>query len=322
MNVLHGLDGLRQLPAGSVLSIGNFDGVHRGHQCLLALGRELRERTPGARLAAATFEPHPFTVLRPDRVPPRLTPPEMKRRLLTEQGVDDLVELAPEPATLALSAQEFWALLRDEVRPAHLIEGSEFTFGQNRAGTIDLLREWSAGTAVQLHVPPPVQVPLMDMYLVSVSSTLIRWLLLNGRARDAAICLGRAYRLAGPVIRGHQRGRQLGVPTANLDCNGQLVPADGVYVGHCAVAGKRYPAAISIGTLPTFENARRQIEAHLIGFAGDLYGATLELEISDWLREQWKFQNIEALKRQIACDIRQTIERARDRIWEPGRAAS
>src|SRR2546423_4521626 len=221
MNLLHGLDGLRQLQPGSILSIGNFEGIHRGHQRLLEIGRALRAQSPGARLAVATFEPHPFTVLRPDKVPPRLTPPELKRQLLTGQGVDDLVELAPEPATLALSAQQFWAMLKDEVRAAHLIEGSEFTFGRGRGGTIELLRQWADGTHVQLHIAPPVEVPLMDMYQVPVSSTLIRWLLLRGRARDAAICLGRPYLLSGEVIQGHQRGRKLGVPTANLKCDQQ-----------------------------------------------------------------------------------------------------
>ena len=112
------------------------------------------------------------------------------------------------------------------------------------------------------------------------------------------------------MIQGHQRGRKLGVPTANLKCQGQLVPADGVYIGRCAVAGREYPAAISIGTLPTFENTTRQIEAHLIGFQGDLYGKTLNVHIINWLREQWKFQNPEALKHQIELDIQQTTERA------------
>src|SRR5258708_4042488 len=131
MNILHGLEGLRTLSPGSVLSIGNFDGVLRGHQSLLRLAGEVGASAPGSRLAVVTFEPHPLTVLRPKKVPPRLIAPEMKRALLAAQGVDDLVELAPEPAVLNLSAEQFWALLRHAVRPANLVEGSEFHLGKN-----------------------------------------------------------------------------------------------------------------------------------------------------------------------------------------------
>jgi riboflavin kinase/FMN adenylyltransferase len=318
MKLSHGIEGLRRVAPGSILSIGNFDGVHRGHQRLLELGRALRERAPaGARLVVVTFEPHPFTVLRPDRAPPRLTPASIKRELLAEQGLDELVELAPEPAVLNLSAEQFWMLLRDEVKPAHLIEGGEFTFGKDRAGNIDRLHEWSAAAGVQLHVVGAVEVPLFDLRVVPVSSTLIRWLLINGRARDAAVCLGRTYVLRGEVVTGHQRGRQIGVPTANLRCDAQLIPADGVYIGRCAVDGIPYPAALSIGTLPTFGDSARQIEAHLIGFSGDLYGRTLNVEVTDWLRDQWKFQSVDALKQQIALDLNQTVARAGDDVARP-----
>jgi riboflavin kinase / FMN adenylyltransferase len=321
MNILHGLEGLRTLSPGSVLSIGNFDGVHRGHQSLLRLARELRASAPGSRLAVVTFEPHPLTVLRPKKVPPRLITPEMKRALLAAQGVDDLVELAPEPAVLNLSAEQFWALLRDEVRPSNLVEGSEFNFGKNRGGNIARLREWTAGTGVQLHVVSEVEVPLLDLRVVPISSTLVRWLVAYGRVRDAAICLGRPFALQGEVIRGHQRGRTLDVPTANLRVNRQLVPDDGVYAGRCVVDGKTFAAAVSIGTLPTFGDSDRQIEAHLIGFTGDLYGQVLTVELIDWLRDQRKYNGIEPLKAQIAMDIEETVRRAGDDASRPIAAA-
>src|SRR5690606_35341648 len=132
-----------------------------------------------------------------------------------------------------------------------------------------------------------------------VSSSLIRWLITHGRVRDAAVCLGRPYTLRGVVIKGHQRGRTIGIPTANLDCDDQLVPADGVYAGRCTVAGRCYSAAVSIGTMPTFGPNARQIVAYLIGFHGDLYVRTLDLEILDWLREQRRFDGIDALKAAI-----------------------
>ena len=312
MQVLNGLSGLKQLPAGAVASIGNFDGVHRGHHRLLDFTKHLKQTSNSPAIAVVTFEPHPLTVLRPQHVPPRLTPPPRKRELLAEAGVDFLVELPPSHDVLDLTAEEFWHILRDEVRPAHLVEGTSFNFGKGRGGTIELLREWAAESAVQLHVVDPVSVPLLDMMQVPASSSAIRWLLEQGRVRDAAIVLGRAYELEGLVVPGAARGRALGVPTANLKVEGQLIPADGVYAGRCAVDGRLWPAAVSIGTNPTFGDNPRTVEAHLIGFDGDLYGRPLRLQMIDWQREQRTFEGIEALKAWIAQDIRQTLARQAD----------
>jgi riboflavin kinase / FMN adenylyltransferase len=310
MNLLQGLNSLCTLPPGAVMSIGNYDGVHRGHQRLLEIGRQLRQQVSGTRLVVVTFEPHPLTVLRPGKAPPRLSPPQLKRQLLEEQGVDDLIELAPEPAVLGLTAEQFWRILRDEARPSHLIEGTEFTFGKDRQGTTDRLRQWCAGSGIQLHTPQPVEAALLDCHVVPVSSTLLRWLLQNGRVRDAAICMGRSYSLIGPVIRGHQRGRTIGFPTVNLGCGQQLIPADGVYVARCEVNGREHAAALSIGTLPTFGDSQRQVEAYLLDFAGDLYGQTLRIDLIDWIRDQQKFATIDRLVQQIEADVKQTRQRA------------
>ena len=317
MRVTEGLAGLRSVPAGAVLSVGNFDGVHRGHRKIVEAMKGLCAATRGGgggRVVLVTFEPHPLTVLRPELAPPRLTPPDVKRAMLEAAGVHELVELRPTPDVLNVSAEAFWQILRDEVRPTHLVEGETFTFGKCRGGTIDRLREWSAGTGVQLHVIDPVSVPLLDMQVAPVSSSLIRWLLSYGRVRDAAICLGRPYAVRGEVVKGYQRGRTIGIPTANLRVDEQLVPADGVYAGRMAVAGRTYAAAVSIGTMPTFgADLKRQVEAYLIDFTGDLYGQTLELEIVEWLREQRKFNGVEALKQQMARDI--------DRAQDPATSA-
>lgn len=310
MNTHQGLDGLRRLSPGAVLSIGNFDGLHLGHRQILRTAAGLRASSPSPRLAVATFEPHPLTVLRPDRAPPRLTPPSRKRDLLEQAGVDDYVILPPTPDVLNLTAGQFWQVLRDEARPAHLVEGESFNFGKGRGGSIDSLREWSTSSPVRLHVVPPVTVPLLDLQIVPASSSLVRWLVAHGRARDAAICLGRPYELIGPVMKGHQRGRTIGVPTANLDCREQLLPADGVYAARCEVEGRTYPVALSLGTMPTFGPNARQVEAHLVGFEGDLYGQTLRVEVLDWLREQRKYKGLEALKAQLAQDIRNAASRA------------
>jgi riboflavin kinase/FMN adenylyltransferase len=220
-----------------------------------------------------------------------------------------MVILPPSQDVLDLAAEHFWQILRDQSRPAHLVEGNTFNFGKNRGGTIDKLREWCAASPVRLHVVEPVKTVLLDMLQVPVSSSVIRWLLAQGRVRDAAICLGRPYDLQGAVVQGARRGRELGVPTANLDCVGQLIPADGIYAARVTADGRCWPVALSIGTNPTFGQNPRTVEAHLIGFIGDLYGQTLRLELLDWLRDQQTFSGVEPLKQRIARDIEDSLVR-------------
>src|SRR5688500_3129302 len=291
--VLEGLSGLRQVPHGSVVSVGNFDGIHLGHDHILATARRQKAQRGAPAVAVVTFEPHPVTVLSPAAAPPRLTPPALKRAAFAERGVDVLVNLPPAPDVLGLTAEQFWQVLRDDVRPSHLVEGRSFMFGKGRRGTVALLAEWAAAAGVGMDVIDPVSVALLDMTVVPVSSSLVRWLLLNGRARDAAVCLGRPYVLEGEVVKGHERGRTIGVPTANLACGDQLIPDDGVYAARCGVADKAYAVALSIGTMPTFgDKLQRQVEAHVIGFEGDLYGQTLRVEVIDWLRAQEKYKGV------------------------------
>jgi riboflavin kinase/FMN adenylyltransferase len=309
MEIWNGIDGLRQLRPGSVLSIGNFDGLHLGHQKILETARTLRDASPGSCLAVVTFEPHPLTVLRPQLAPPRLTTPVEKQAMLQSLGVDDYVILPPTREVLNLEAEAFWAILRDEVKPIALVEGGTFNFGKNRRGSIERLKEWSAGTPIELRMVDSVTVTLPDMSVVDVSSSLIRWLIAYGRVRDAAICLGRPYALTGEVIHGNHRGRTIGVPTANLKCEDVLIPTDGVYAGRCTIDGKLHAAAVSIGTNPTFRDRQRSVEAHLIGFSGDLYGRTIRVELLDWLRDQWKYNGVEPLKRQLARDLDETEAR-------------
>jgi riboflavin kinase/FMN adenylyltransferase len=309
MQIGQGLDALRHLKAGSVLSVGNFDGLHRGHQRILEMARNLRDQHPGSQVCVVTFEPHPLTVLRPQAVPPKLLPLALKESQLGEMGVDCLVILPPERPVLNLEAEDFWRLLRDEAKVRHMVEGKSFNFGKNRGGTIERLRQWTQGSPVTLHVTPTLSLPLLDCQLAPVSSSVIRWLLNEGRARDAAICLGRPYMIEGEVVQGHQRGRGIGMPTANLQVTEQLIPADGVYAGRCRHNGQIYSAALSIGTMPTFGPNARQVEAHLIGFDGDLYGQRLQVELLDWLRPQLRYNDVEQLKAQLQRDVVATSAR-------------
>lgn len=303
-----GLNSFRGLQPGAVLTIGNFDGVHRGHRALIEQARSVA----GARgkVIAVTFDPHPATILKPEAAPLRLTPLPIKTRLLQEAGADEVIVVPPEREVLEMEAEAFFALLRDEARIAHLVEGENFCFGKGRRGTVSVLSEWIKGTPMGLTVLKPVEVALVDMNLVQVSSSLIRTLAAWGRVRDAGICLGSPLRLVGKVVEGFKRGRTLGFPTANLDCTGNVVPADGVYAARTHLDGKTYPIALNVGPLPTFSDKARQVEAHLIGFQGDLYGQTLELELVDHLRDTRKFPSIQALQLQLTQDIARATERA------------
>jgi len=316
MQIVQGISGLQQVPAGGVISVGNFDGIHLGHRKLLEMAGEL-VRSDGGEIALVTFEPHPLTVLRPEAAPPRLTPPDVKQSMLEKLGVGWYVVLPPTKEVLNLTAEEFWSIIRDEVRPRHMIEGRTFNFGKGRGGNIAKLKDWASQSDVRLHVLDAVEAVLLDLQIVEVNSSLIRWLIAHGRMRDAAICLGRAYEIRGEVVKGHERGRTIGVPTANLRCDDQLIPAEGVYAGRCEAAGAEYPAAISIGTMPTFGENARQVEVHLIGFDGDLYGQKLTVHLTDWVREQRRFTDISRLREQLGRDLARARGRAE---LDPSRA--
>ncbi|MCC6422190.1 MAG: riboflavin biosynthesis protein RibF [Phycisphaerales bacterium] len=302
MRIVQGIDQLGSLAAGSVLSVGNFDGMHIGHRHLVKLMRDLAMPI-GAQVVLVTFDPHPLTVIRPSIAPPLLTPLAKKQEMMAQAGVDVLVVLPPTKEVLGLTAEAFWEILRDQARISHLVEGRSFTFGRGRKGNVQRLMEWSAGTQVTLHVVDPVEVELLNMEVAPVSSSVVRWLLIHGRVREAAKALGRAYQLWGTVEKGHQRGRQLGFPTANLKCVDQLIPADGVYAGNCLVDGHSYQAAISIGTMPTFGEYPRQVEAHLLDFQGDIYGREVVLELVDWVRDQMKFPSVDLLRARMNKDL-------------------
>lgn len=296
----------------AVITIGNFDGVHIGHAALVARAKSIATKT-GARVIAMVFHPHPMSILHPESAPATLTTIEHRAELLHAVGADEVVQLHPTPEVLGLAPAAFIDGVVRQYAPCAIVEGPDFRFGKGRAGDNTLLAELGRTRGFEVHVVNPVEASLHDQSVVTVSSTLVRWLLSCGRVADAERLLGRPYELRGVVVRGDQRGREIGCPTANLSTP-TVLPADAVYAGTGTLAdGRVFPAAIHVGTRSTFNDTTRTVEAHLLDWRGPIaegaseYGWPLRLSFTHWLRDQVKFDSVGALVEQIKRDI----ERAR-----------
>jgi riboflavin kinase/FMN adenylyltransferase len=272
---------------GGYVSIGNFDGVHTGHQKIAQRVRSLAEpqRVPAVIM---TFDPHPLALLRPDHVPPSLTTLEHKAELLEQAGASCVVAYPTDRKLLQLTPEEFFDAI---------IEGPNFCFGKDRKGDIGTLQDLCQRRGVSLEVLEPVGGEAI------VSSSSIRSLIIEGRLAEAAALLGHPYRLRGEVVGGARRGQTIGFPTANLTQIETLLPRDGVYGGLARVDGRSFAAAINIGPNPTFGESARKVEVHLIEFAGDLYGTWLDIDLYERLRETRKFDSREQLVQQISLDV-------------------
>lgn len=298
----------------TVVTIGTFDGVHAGHAALVRRARELADPA-AASVAALCFDPHPMESVAPAKAPARLTTFADRSNLLREAGADVVVRLEPTGELLSQSPESFVRGVVRDLAPLAIVEGGDFRFGRGRAGDLDVLRGLGRALGFEVHEVQPVEVVLADHTVARASSTLCRWLISNGRVRDAAAVLGRPYSLPGVVVRGDRRGRTIGCPTANVstEC---LAPADGVYAGVGILPdGREFPAAISVGTKPTYGEHRRCVEAYLIGAPrpGDdaamisglpEYGWDLRLRFDHWLRDQVAFESTAALVEQINRDLR------------------
>jgi len=305
------IEGFHNLNFGTqrcVLTCGNFDGVHRAHQQLLAQASLFAANTGGP-VVVLTFEPHPLTIVAPDRAPQRLTLREEKISLLAQNGADVTVIAKSEPSLLGIEAQQFVSdIIAGIFHPTHLVEGPSFGFGKGREGTVHLLKELAPRYDFKFHLVDPVMLQIQLNDSVMVSSSLVRRLLSQGKVHRAALCLGRPYELIGKVIKGCNRGQSLGFPTANLGLVEQQLPADGVYRGYAVVDAQRYPAAINVGPAPTFESSpdvHRGVEAHLLDFQGSLYGRTLRIGFENWMRDQKRFESADALSEQLRQDVQQ-----------------
>ncbi|HLJ62669.1 MAG TPA: bifunctional riboflavin kinase/FAD synthetase [Stellaceae bacterium] len=284
---------------GAVVAIGNFDGVHRGHQAVIGMAGT-RARALGAPHAVLTFEPHPRRLFKPDEPPFRLTPFRAKARAIEALGVDLLFALHFDHAFARASAESFiHEVLIKGLGVREVVVGYDFVFGNRRRGTPSLLTEMGASLGFAVTIVRPVQEADGTIY----SSTRIREHLVAGRARAAAALLGRFWEIEGRVERGDQRGRHLGFPTANLGLDDYLRPATGVYAVRATLEGGVLHAGVAnFGYRPTLEGTALRFEAHLFDFAGDLYGSHLRVALIEHLREERKFPGLDALKAQIAED--------------------
>lgn len=285
---------------GGAISIGNFDGVHRGHAALLA---ELRRQADavGGPAVALTFDPHPIELLRPAQAPPRLTATVDRSRLLLNLGADHVVVLRTNPDMLALRAGEFFVeVIQKRLEARALVEGDNFGFGRGREGDVTTLAQLCEPVGIRLAVVPPL---ILDG--AEVSSSRIRSALTTGNVREAAVLLNRPYRLHGLVGSGQQRGQKLGFPTANLGQVPTLIPGDGVYAVRVSYEEKIWLGAANLGPNPTFGETARKVEIHLIGFQGDLYGRWLTVDFVERLRDTRPFKSVEELVEQLRLDIEQ-----------------
>ena len=288
------------------VTIGNFDGVHRGHQALVAAAVD-QARAAGGLAAALTFDPHPARVLDAARAGPALTTLEQKAELMAALGLDALVVVPFDAPRAAQPADAFVReVLAETLHAGAVVVGSAFRFGHRRTGDAELLRRLGRTLGFTVRAVPPV-----EHEGEPISSTRIRRAVEAGRVDEAAVLLGRPFFVDGTVARGEGRGRTIGIPTANLDVVNEALPALGVYAGWCRLldAGDapRWPAVVNVGRRPTFAGRHTTVEAHLLDQAQELYGRRMRLSFAARLREERAFPSVAALVEQV----RQDIERAR-----------
>ncbi|MGE0762254.1 MAG: bifunctional riboflavin kinase/FAD synthetase [Bdellovibrionales bacterium] len=308
MQVFSGAKQVQGLGGPSVVALGNFDGLHLGHQALIRRVLDLA-KAEGLKSVVYTFDPHPVTVLHPEKNHQNLFTRQDLVEQLTWLGVENLILEPFTHAFAKLSPNEFLRqYLIEPLHPRHLVIGQDFAFGNQRQGSIDLLREQSIGGGFQVQVIKPV---LVEQALVS--SSRIRLALAAGDVVLARKLLGRPFASHGVVITGAGRGRTIGVPTANMQIHDTLLPKRGVYLTKAWVNGLAHPAVTNVGIAPTFngENAPLWLETHILDQNLGLVGSRLRLEFISYLREEKRFSAVEELVQQIARDIQKARE-----LWD------
>lgn len=284
-----------------VLTIGNFDGVHLGHQRIFQRVKE-KAGEIGGQSIVYTFEPHPVELLAPERKPLLVTPSREKLRLIEEQGIDIAICANFSQKFASQTPEEFVKnILYDQIKIRQLFVGHDYTFGKDRRGNIAMLRDLGKKLGFNVEVVEAVRVAG-----AVVSSTRIREFIQKGEMPEAAKMLGRNYPLSGKVIHGHGRGsKQLGFPTANLKPEGALFPKPGIYATWTYHEGKKYAGVANLGWNPTFHDQKFSIEVHILNFDRDIYGQALRVEFVERLRDEITFRGPEELVAQIKKDISQ-----------------
>ena len=289
------------LAKGGVFALGNFDGVHQGHQAVVKTAID-HARGMGVSARVLTLEPHPRSVFKPDIPPFRLTPEPVKIRLLRGLGVDDVIVLPFNKDLSQFTGEDFVRkLLMEKYGVQHIVAGFDFVFGYQRTGNMQKLREW----VTPHHIGVTEVTPFRDSHGEVMSSSRTREALQEGDLKTAEHILGRPWSIAGIIQRGAQRGRQLNVPTANIALGEYLRPKFGVYAVTAGRVGKprTYQGVANIGTRPTVDGKTETLEFHLFNFEGDIYGQEWEVDLVDFIRPEQAFADLEALKRQIMQDI-------------------
>ncbi len=292
---------------GCAVTIGNFDGVHLGHQALLKCLKSNAKSIDGAAVAIS-FDPPPSQLLRPDNRPPALSTLARRIELMQTHGAEHVVILKTSHRLLQLSAREFFEqILVEKLGAKSIVEGSNFRFGKARAGNVQTLKEFCSDHVMQLEI-------VDDQFLQEqpISSSAIRSAIVAGDLPLANAMLGRPHELVGVVAHGHARGRTIGFPTANLEQIGTLLPSFGVYAAIATTNGQTFPAAVHIGPNVTFNESIPKVECFLIGYQGDLYGQNLPVVLLSKLREAQRFSGVEPLVAQMKIDV----ERAKSIVAE------
>ncbi|MGH9317677.1 MAG: riboflavin biosynthesis protein RibF, partial [Thermoanaerobaculia bacterium] len=304
VKIVNGFLDLDPFPQPVVATIGNFDGMHLGHQRIFARVRE-RAASRGLPAWAVTFDPHPLTILRPDRAPRMILTRGQKIDILRAEGFDGVLFI---PFDLAISEVEPERFVEEfmigRLRVAEIYIGVDFRFGRGRRGDLELLRRMAAGA--ERAGGPAFRVESAEIVRRGeerISASLIREALAAGDVAAAAEMMGRPYEAIGDVVRGAGRGRSQGAPTANIEVANEVIPASGVYITETVLASSRHPGLTNIGTRPTFEGAGFAVETWLPDFKGDLYGRRLRVSFHARIRDERKFPSAGALREQIGRDL-------------------
>ncbi len=300
MKVYHDLKEYGESLPYPVVTMGNFDGIHRGHQEIFRTLRQEAEAHGGTTLVI-TFFPHPLKVLHPDHAPRLITNLKERIKLMEGCGIDCVICLPFDEEFAGWDAERFVReILVGKIGARKVLVGEDFRFGRNREGDIAFLQARGRPFGYTVRKIKPVQVDGME-----VSSTRIRQLIQKGRVRDSAALLGRPYDISGTVVTGEKRGRTLGFPTANLATEAELLPPNGVYAVRVALGKEQRPGVASLGVKPTFSGKRFSIEAHIFDFDRDIYGESIRMEFIEWIRDEKSFPDARALAEQIDRDAKQ-----------------